>query len=95
MGPRLIASGNAFRFAARLLPRAGSLQRALLNPTYGDPSGHVLGDPVRPFMRWRRRYFPVALQSLSTMRAVAARGRNATSEDARLADRASHLTAQI
>lgn len=99
--PRLSASTPAFRFAARLLPRAGVLRRALLAPSFGDPSGHVLGDPVRPFMRWRRRHFPIAVQTLSVMRAVAERGRTSAlpevpgSSPAPVAPRAlaSHLTA--
>lgn len=95
-------SAAAFRFAARFLPRAGALRRALLPPTYGDPSGHVLGDPVRPFLRLRRERFPVAMQTLQTMRAVAARGRTPAASEAAAsrnaldaASPASHLSAVI
>src|SRR5690606_10064145 len=96
VGPRLAASGPAFRFAARLLPRTGVLRRGLLAPSYGDAAGRVLGDPVRPFMRWRRRAFPIATQTLSVMRSVAAQGRNAsTSEVSRSPIVASHLSQLI
>ncbi len=67
-----VAHRNPGRGVYAPLPRSGPLQRALHPPLAADAMGGVLGDPVRPFMRLRRR-FPVAARSLRSFRPLATR----------------------